>query len=385
MNAPVADPGVPVEERTGAPPTITGVPTSITALVGTALDGPVGQPVRVRARSDYERTFGGLSGLHPMAYSVAHFFENGGHDAIVVRVGGAGPPGVAAIEAGLEALREVDLFNLLVVPPAPTATPGTWSDLAPSTVARAIALATARRAFYLQDAPAGWTSVAAVTAGATSLARSANAAIYWPYLVAPDPDAGGRLRPFAPSGAIAGLIARTDAMRGVWKASAGAEATLVGASGLAAAPSDGQVATLNALGVNTLRRFSNRSPVAWGARTLMGADGLASEWKYIPVRRLALFLEESLARGTQWAVFEPNDETLWSRVRLAAQQFLHELFRAGGLAGTSPRAAYFVGCDRTTTTQADIANGVFNLVVGFAPLKPAEFVILRIRQSAVPG
>jgi phage tail sheath protein FI len=113
-----------------------------------------------------------------------------------------------------------------------------------------------------------------------------------------------------------------------------------------------------------------------------GSDRLASEWKYIPVRRTALFLEESLYRGTQWVVFEPNDEPLWAQIRLNIGAFMQSLFRQGAFQGTTPRAAYFVKCDSETTTQTDINNGIVNILVGFAPLKPAEFVVIKIQQLA---
>ena len=122
--------------------------------------------------------------------------------------------------------------------------------------------------------------------------------------------------------------------------------------------------------------------MVWGARTLQGDDRLAAEWKYIPVRRLALFIEESLYRGTQWVVFEPNDEPLWAQIRLNVGAFMHNLFRQGAFQGTTPREAYFVKCDKETTTQNDINLGIVNILVGFAPLKPAEFVIIKIQQMA---
>jgi len=139
---------------------------------------------------------------------------------------------------------------------------------------------------------------------------------------------------------------------------------------------------LNLLGVNCLRTFPVFGNVVWGARTLAGADHLASEWKYIPVRRLALFIEESLFRGTKWVVFEPNDEPLWAQIRLNVGTFMHNLFRQGAFQGTTPREAYFVKCDKETTIQNDIDRGIVNILVGFAPLKPAEFVIIKISQIA---
>ena len=146
--------------------------------------------------------------------------------------------------------------------------------------------------------------------------------------------------------------------------------------------SDPENGVLNPLGLNCLRTFPVYGTVSWGARTLFGADARASEWKYIPVRRTALFIEESLYRGTQFAVFEPNDEPLWAQIRLAVGSFMNNLFRQGAFQGASPREAYFVKCDSTTTTQADIDLGIVNILVGFAPLKPAEFVIISIQQIA---
>jgi phage tail sheath protein FI len=185
-----------------------------------------------------------------------------------------------------------------------------------------------------------------------------------------------------PCGAVAGVFARTDAQRGVWKAPAGLAATLAGVPKLSVRLTDPEIGELNPLGVNCLRVAPAAGPVAWGARTLDGDDRLASEWKYIPVRRLALFIEESLYRGTQWVVFEPNDEPLWAQIRLNVGAFMRNLFRQGAFQGASPREAYFVKCDKESTTQNDINLGIVNIVVGFAPLKPAEFVILKIQQIA---
>ncbi len=139
---------------------------------------------------------------------------------------------------------------------------------------------------------------------------------------------------------------------------------------------------LNPLGINCLRFFPVYGRIAWGARTLKGADQLADEWKYIPVRRTALFIEESLYRGLKWVVFEPNDEPLWSQIRLNVGAFMNNLFRQGAFQGSTPREAYFVKCDKETTTQNDIDLGIVNIIVGFAPLKPAEFVVIKIQQIA---
>jgi phage tail sheath protein FI len=178
------------------------------------------------------------------------------------------------------------------------------------------------------------------------------------------------------------LIARMDAILGVWKAPAGTGANLKSVASLERKLTDVENGRLNPRGVNCLRSFPASGIVAWGARTLAGEDQSASEFKYIPVRRTALFIEESVSRGIQWAAFEPNGQPLWDQIRLTVGIFLNDLFRAGAFQGSTPRDAYLIRCDSTTTTQNDIDAGVVNVVIGFAPMKPAEFVIIRIRQFA---
>ena len=275
---------------------------------------------------------------------------------------------------GIYALESVDLFNILCLPGVCDA--GILQD--------ADAYCSERRAFLLIDPPKTTDKPDAMGALATSssLPKSRNAAVYYPWIKIADPLNGGKLRDVAPSGTIAGLYARTDSSRGVWKAPAGTEATLVGAQGVAYLLTDGENGTLNPLGVNCIRSFPFFGTISWGSRTLRGADQMADEWKYIPVRRLALFIEESLYRGTQWVVFEPNDEPLWAQIRLNVGAFMNNLFRQGAFQGRTPREAYFVKCDRETTTQNDINLGVVNILVGFAPLKPAEFVVIKLQQMA---
>jgi hypothetical protein len=207
-------------------------------------------------------------------------------------------------------------------------------------------------------------------------------ALYFPQLVEANPLNGGQLQTFVPSGAVAGMYARIDAQRGVWKAPAGQETAFTGVQQLSVPLTDMENGQLNPMGLNCLRSFPLIGRVIWGARTLQGADQLESQWKYVPVRRFALFLEESLYRGLQWVVFEPNADPLWAAIRLNVNAFMQTLYRQGAFQGTTPAAAYFVRCDSTTTTQADIDAGVVNIIVGFAPLKPAEFVVLQIQQIA---
>jgi phage tail sheath protein FI len=207
-----------------------------------------------------------------------------------------------------------------------------------------------------------------------------HAVVYFPRVKMPDSLKENRLGTFAPGGAIAGIIARTDAQRGVWKAPAGIEASFSGVREFTYKLTDGENGRLNPLGLNCLRSFRAYGNIVWGARTLAGADQLASQWKYLPVRRIALYIEESLYRGLHWVVFEPNDESLWAQIRLNVGTFMQDLFRQGAFQGQTPRDAYLVKCDSETTTQSDIDKGIVNILVGFAPLKPAEFVFIQIQQ-----
>jgi phage tail sheath protein FI len=267
----------------------------------------------------------------------------------------------------------IDLFNIICVPGLTDET--AIGDL--QTRARE------RRAFLVVDcAPdAAVGDVGSIPAAITG-ADARNSALYFPWARSADPLRANAVRAFPPSGFVAGIMARTDATRGVWKAPAGTEASLNGALGLTITMSDAENGQLNPRGVNCLRTMPVFGNIVWGSRTLHGDDQRGSEWKYVPVRRMALFLEESLFRGTQWVVFEPNDEPLWAQIRLNVGAFMQGLFRQGAFQGTTPRQAYFVKCDRETTTQADINLGIVNIQVGFAPLKPAEFVVLRIQQIA---
>lgn len=282
--------------------------------------------------------------------------------------------GSRANREGLYALEDADLFNILVMP----------GITDPGVLADAASYCEERRAFFIVDSPPAATSVAAMVAVAsgTELPKSDHAAVYFPWTYVADPLKNGKPRLTPPGGTMAGLYARTDGNRGVWKAPAGTDANLAGVQSMAVPMTDGENGSLNPLGVNCLRTFPVYGAVSWGARTLRGADQMASEYKYVPIRRLALYIEESLYRGTQWVVFEPNDEPLWAQIRLNIGAFMNGLFRQGAFQGSSPREAYLVKCDRETTTQDDINRGVVNILVGFAPLKPAEFVVISIQQLA---
>ncbi|MDF5753115.1 phage tail sheath subtilisin-like domain-containing protein [Spongiactinospora sp. TRM90649] len=292
----------------------------------------------------------------------------------------------AADKRGIRTLERADLFNLLCLPPYKLDPDGgVTGAVDTSVITAAAAYCEQRRAVLIVDPR--WKAKADVLTAAGDFAtsagtRSKNAVLFFPRIRQVNPLRDNQIEPFAPCGAVAGVIARTDAQRGVWKAPAGLEAGLAGISGLEVPLTDAENGELNPLGVNCLRILPAAGPVVWGARTMEGADRLASEWKYLPVRRTALFLEESLYRGLHWVVFEPNDEPLWAQIRLNVGAFLHDLFRQGAFQGVTPREAYFVKCDKETTTQSDVNNGVVNIVVGFAPLKPAEFVVIKVQQLA---
>jgi phage tail sheath protein FI len=289
-------------------------------------------------------------------------------------------------KSGMYALEDRDIFNILCIPPL-----SFTKDPSASTWNAAADYCRNRRAFLIIDPPGGAPTLPLTSAKtgfdtltatlAPSSADAQYAAFFYPRFYATNPLTGVP-QEFAPCGAIAGIFARTDGTRGVWKAPAGQEAGINGILGLTYNVTDGENGALNPLGINSLRTFHLKGSVVWGSRTVQGNDALASDWKYIPVRRLALYIEESLYRGTQWVVFEPNDEPLWSQIRLNVGAFMHDLFRQGAFQGKTPREAYFVKCDGETTTQSDIDHGIVNIVVGFAPLKPAEFVIIKIQQIA---
>lgn len=271
---------------------------------------------------------------------------------------------------GVNLLGSIDLFNLLCVPGETNST----------VLGQLDAFCKTNRAFLIADSDSGITNFNSLSGGPGF--RGDNSAFYFPWLQAPDPTAQNATRNFPPCGFVAGVYAATDANRGVWKAPAGTETALVGVSGVTVPLTDKQNGVLNPVAVNCIRSFSAFGTVVWGARTTGGDDEAGSQWKYVPVRRLALFLETSLYRGTQWVVFEPNDEPLWSQIRLNVGAFMQTLFRQGAFQGTTPQQAYFVKCDSDTTTPTDQDNGIVNILVGFAPLKPAEFVIIQIQQIA---
>ncbi len=500
-------PGVYVTELPSSQHPIVGVATSITAFVGSAMQGPVNTPTTCNTWTDFVRTFGGLWPSGTMSYAVFQFFQNGGSTAIVVRViasdgaaatltlpsaGGAGvklqaankgawgnnlqatvdnqnadttkPPWNLTITntatggterylnittdanspkslpnvlqssqlvhyvsgadqvpdvtanpvkasgdgkdgaqigdgdidpssgtGGIYVLSTVDIFNILCIPP-----PVQGKDLKAATYSDAAELCVTRRAMLIVDPPADWSSVPltanqiaeipikSAQLGSTGQALAPNAALYFPAITATDPLTGVQ-GTYSACGALAGVWAATDSSRGVWKAPAGTSAGLPGGTSPAVLMTDDQNGELNPLGINCLRNFPIIGPVVWGARTLQGADVAESQWKYIPVRRTALYIEESLRRGTQWVAFEPNAEPLWASIRLNVGAFMAGLYRQGAFAGATPDQAYLVKCDAENNPPDQVALGIVNILVGFAPLYPAEFVLISIEQLQLAG
>lgn len=289
------------------------------------------------------------------------------------------PPHASDYDAAYPIIRrEVDLFNLMVLPPSRgTGALANHNSLYPN----ASVFCQQERAFLIMDPPASWQGVQTplneISDQRIGLVAD-HAAMHYPMIRI---NHQGRELDIGPSGAMAGLYARIDGQRGVWKAPAGTEATLRGVVGLHQRLSDVENGVINPEGLNALRVLP-AGIVSWGARTMDGADAAASEYKYTPIRRLALNIEESLYRGLQWTVFEPNDEGLWAQIRLNVGAFMHSLFRKGAFEGQKPSDAYFVKCDSETTTATDRNLGTVNIWVGFAPLKPAEFVVLYLQQMA---
>ena len=360
-----------IEEVPARLKAIEGVSTSTTAFIGVAASGPLNQPTKITSFSEYENSFGGQAESSEMSYGIRQFFANGGSEAWVVRV----PDGQVQISAN-----DLELFSGVKEPINLLCLPGI---IHPPSLFAAAGYCESHRIFLIADTQKGASPSEIETAVANSqMPKTEFGAAYYPWIKISDPLNANQPRLSAPSGGIAGMYARMDLNRGVWKASAGREASLKETTGLDHALTESEMTRLNSIGVSCLRSLPEVGVVVWGARTLAGGNQTGSEWKYVNIRRLAIFLEHSIDQGTQWAVFEPNDEQLWARIRASVDSFLLGMFRAGAFQGVTQEQAYYVHCGRETTTQNDIDQGVVNIIVGFAPLKPAEFVIIKILQLA---
>lgn len=354
--------------------TFPGASTSVTAFVGTACHGPMNVAANVTSFADYQDVFGGLAADSELGYAVREFFQNGGAEAYAVRTADAHSSvlGDRALRQGLYALEDVDQFNLLCLP-------GVGDR---HVLAAAQDYCAERGAFFIMDAPieAETPNEMLTTVASRNFPKSDHAAVYYPWVFIDAEHGKRRLAP--PSGGIAGLYARTDLERGVWKAPTGNRARLVDVHALSYLLTDDESDRLNHLGINCLRMYPELGAVCWSASTLRRVDQLNTEFDHVPVRRMANFLEESISRGLQWAMFEPNNEALWARIRKQVDAFMHRLFVGGAFQGLSEREAYLVKCDGDTTKPEDIEMGHVNLHIGFAALKPDEFVMIKIQQLA---
>jgi len=350
-------PDVYVEEvPTGSHP-IEGVGTSTTGFVGEAVAGPLDEVVHVGSFSDFERTHGGLHQTADLKYAIHQFFLNGGTDARVVRV-----TDERRVPDVLHAFDAVESLGLLCLPGY------TGRD----TLTAALEYCEGRRAFLLADGPPIDMAAAKDLAAALRATGRSNGAVYFPHLTVADPLAGNTPRYVPPAGSVAGLIAQNDVRVGPWATLLSPE--IAGAFGVSAIVDGDATRSLHLAGVNVIRSTVGPTIALDGAVTIAADD----QWKYVPVRRLLLFIERSVTRGLQWAVFEPNSRRLWMRLTLAVKRFLASLWARGALHGETAADAFLVKCDRDTMTRADLRAGRAVMLVGVAPAAPGDFRLLRV-------
>lgn len=383
-------PGIYVEEVSTGTRSIQGVSTTVAAFVGRAPnpEAHLHRAVAINGWPQFLKEYGGaaIKGSH-LARAVFGFFGNGGQRCYVVNIGNS--PTITGDERrreGLSALEVVDEVSMI-------AAPG-FSDAA-SHDALLSQCEKLKDRIALLDPPEDVDDIDRLTRVATVKAPGAAAgegeppglrprlsdpgygAFYFPWFTVRDPLAPDQLVNVPPSGHIAGICARTDVARGVHKAPA--NEIVRGALGLVRDVTREEQAELNSSGVNCIRYFPRAGIRVWGARTVADA---ASEWRYLNVRRLFNFVEESIALGTGWTVFEPNDPTLWKSIKRDVGAFLTRLWRDGALMGATPEEAFFVQCDAQTNPQENIDAGQVTAIIGLAPVKPAEFIVFRIGQHA---
>ena len=369
-------PGVFVEEIPSGAVSIAGVPTSTVGFVGLTERGPI-EPQLVTSFGAFARLYGGRIDASYLAWAIEGFFQNGGQRCWIGRITDERGNNdhvktvdfIGTSRSGLTALALIDEISILAIPDEVRPEYGTGLSFAVIQQCERL-----KDRFGIVCAPIS----AEPIENTHPLTNSSYAALYVPWVKVSD-----RTQPegifVPPSGHIAGVYASTDSQRGVHKAPA--NVTLRGVLDLQINITNQQQELLNPRGVNCLRDFraNGRGIRIWGART-MSAD---PEWHYISVRRFVIYLQESIEQGTGWVVFEPNDEPLWDKVGRSIENFLTILWRDGALVGARPDEAFFVRCDRTTMTQADLDSGRLVCEIGVALLRPAEFTILRLSQMVI--
>ncbi len=500
-------PGIQVAEQPGPEHSIARASTAITAFVGRALRGPCNQPVTLERFADFQRFFGGLWQPSMLGYAVEQFFENGGRQAIVVRVANGASPktltlpagdGTLTLEAacpgtreylraavdydnigenesdrfnlvvqrirtpgsefvedqeiyrrlsvdaatgrsyvpialaesalvhfvgevpsvrpdgtlhahgglvgyvqsnpngddgapptdydiigsategtGLHALKSVESFNFLCIPP-----PTRDSDVGPSALMVAARLVRGRSAMLIVDPPAAWTSAdAALEAMHDWYFASQNAVMYFPRIVAYD-RLRGRHETFAPSGAVAGMLARLDETWPVWSPAEGEDAVLRAGYRPLCAVADSERARLAYAGINTLQSVRSSVRLGLSPRTLSGPSAESPDWKYLSTRRLALFILNNVERDTRWVLFEQNCPDLWGRVTARVEEFLAGLEVSGAFIGHAKDESYFVICDERLNDGSAAHAGTVRLLIGFAAARPGDYHSYLITHSA---
>lgn len=354
------------------------MPTSVTAFVGEASYGTVGEAALVHSWSDYEAAFGPLESVDDaMGMAVANYYRNGGKDAYVCRL--ADNATVADYRNFFDiTLSRIHDISIIVLPGV--AADGDGHPKIAEALAHCEAM-TSR--MLIVDPPVGTELSGLTDVDALSLAASSYAVCYYPWIAIAATEQNSAKILVPPSAFAAGMWAKVDRRRGVWKAPAGMQTGLFGVSGLEYVVGNSEQDQLNTVGINCIRHMPGAGEVIWGSRTL--ATNTEPEWRYVPVRRTAIMIEQSIYKGIRWAVFEPNGPPLWAGLRTSIEAFLMDLFRQGALQGAKPEHAFFVRCDRETTTQNDINRGKLNIEVGIALLKPAEFTILRFGLNMGPA
>ena len=372
-------PGVYAEEITCRLRSIEAASTDLTLFVGVLPGDPGPEPRVVTSWHEFVDAWGGspridLAGVESpdyLAYAAHAYFQNGGGKLCVAAVDGTrGEPQAGDYAAALASSLALTDISLVHAPGA-----STWAQREAIEDVLVAHVENTPGRFLILD-PRAARNLAQVRAQRARLDTS-HAALYYPWIIANDAlaTAGAASITLPPGGFMCGIHVRTALEQGIHKPPANTEVR--GALGFETLLNKSQQEVLNPEGINCLRAFEGRGLRVWGART-MGSD---PEWKYINVRRYFDYLQRSLDRGTRWAVFEPNGETLWKNLRSAVEDFLHDEWSNGALQGDKPELAWFVKCDRSTMTPDDIDQGRLVCLVGVAPLVPAEFVVFRISQS----
>lgn len=388
-------PGVYIEEIPTDSRVIEQVSTCIACFVGFAIKGPTSEANLIKSFSEYTDIHGEIfSEDDAMGFAVQAFYGNGGTSAYVCRLAGedAEPNSREPTKATTRefkkfydsVLSKISDISIIVVPGEQWPQDGTENSILRESLAHCERL---KDRMLIFDPPMNFKIDQAKKIYQLSLPSSSYCAFYYPWVKVENPfyDAQDPLHKnqevtIAPSALAVGVWNNTDISRGVWKAPAGAEASLTGIAGLEYTVGDAEQAIMNPVGVNCLRNLPGMGMVIWGARTLIASA--EPEWSYIPVRRTAIMIEQSIYHGIEWVVFEPNDHRLWSVLKGMVNNFMNELFRLGAFQGEKASDGYFVQCGLgETMTQADIDVGRVNMLVGFAPLKPGEFIVIRIGQK----